>query len=460
VPIDPTPRFKVDQEKQCDVVWGHLDSQVSEDHLVRAVWSIAQELDTSGVEQNYSALGQRGYAPRRLLALWLYASLAGEHEASKVARRCKTDAAFRWACGGRSPSAATLKRFRQRNGALFADALACTVKLAMELGLVDTDDVAVDSVRLRAHASRDAVRTASRSSRRLGALRTELESAADAMTREALEGKIRKHEEALARCQETGRTNVVLTNESAGLIKFPHGTSAPGHRVTVAASGLSTRILLSVLIDATSHDYGHLVDTLRAARDTLRDAGWDESCITATADAGYFSTEDLCEAAKETEWLDVVVAPSSSKRQSTYFGRDDFTVPEQGPPTCPAGTLMEGPTREPQGKQRWTGVGCGDCALRAQCTGARARTLTIAPALEAMRRRFLDPDVAARYRRRIGIVEPVFAKVEHVMRFQRLSSRDPETVKAEILLKFLAYNVSRLIRARRLAVLRLSVSLF
>lgn len=84
-----------------------------------------------------------------------------------MARALQTDAALRLVARGGKHSGARLRRFRQRHAALFAVAIEATVRLALERGLLDEKDLAVDSVRLRAHASTKAVQTKERSMKRL-----------------------------------------------------------------------------------------------------------------------------------------------------------------------------------------------------------------------------------------------------------------------------------------------------
>ena len=69
--------------------------QVPADHLSRTVWQVVERFEMSKVEERYSSLGRHGYAPRRVLAVWLYASLIGIHHATKVAKALQTDAAMR-----------------------------------------------------------------------------------------------------------------------------------------------------------------------------------------------------------------------------------------------------------------------------------------------------------------------------------------------------------------------------
>ena len=152
---------------------------------------------------------------------------------------------------------------------------------------VFADELGVDSVRLRAHASTSEARTLVRSRKRLAEL---LATALDQLSpdeRARHEAKVSKHEQAIARCEAEGRTNFVVTSPSAGLLKFPDGASAPGHRVTVVAAGVRERLILNVLMDADSHDFGKAAVLLktRALLDRLgisSDAG-----LQAALDAGY-----------------------------------------------------------------------------------------------------------------------------------------------------------------------------
>lgn len=237
---DPKPHFKVDCSAQLDAIKGCPALQVPEEHQARSVLQLVKQLDLSQVEKKYSSLGRHGYSPQSLLAVWVYASWIGIHEATKVARLLKTDAAFALLSGGYAISDRTLRRFRQQSGALFAEALEQTVRIAMERGLLEHKDLAIDSLRIRAHASMTEVRTLERSEKRLAELAKEVPTNEAEQARH--DAKVSKHEKAIRQCQQRGRTNVVLTNELAGLMKFPNGTSQPGHRVTTTTSGSRNRM--------------------------------------------------------------------------------------------------------------------------------------------------------------------------------------------------------------------------
>ncbi|HZN92542.1 MAG TPA: transposase [Myxococcales bacterium] len=467
---DPVPRFKPDCSQQLDVVVGSPALALPADHLARKLAEVLGELDYAKVEANYSSQGRRGFHPRHVLGALIYGSLLGIHHSTKLSQRMRTDAALRFIAGGHAISSGVLRRFRRENRQLFTDAILRTNSIAHERGLLDPKDLAVDSVKLRAHASLGAARTRSRSEKRLAELGTVDLAKLSSEQLASHQEKVRKHREALELCASQERTNLVLTSPSAGLLKFPSGASAPGHRVAVVAAGQSLRLVVSVLIDAAGNDMGSLARSVLDARKSLQQAGVPlDAKMQVAADAGFFSQEDLEFIVANQGWLDALVnEPVAHKDpgapEGQYFSQEAFKrVGEKM--VCPAGKSMQGPWSGGQaGVERWRGVGCDSCGLRPQCTtNERGRSIFFNPRYVAlrdqMRRRMEMPDASKRYNRRIATVEPVFSYIEDVMGFRRVSSRKAEAIEAEILLKVLAYNLSRLISAKRLRRLRFWVVL-
>jgi transposase len=450
---DPDPHFLPDTSRQLDAVLGCPALTVPGEHLAWAVLKVVERLDTSAVEAKYSSLGRRGYHPKSTLAIWVYASLVGLHHSTKVARAIETDAAFRLLGRGGKHSGATLRRFRKDNAELFTAAIEQTVALARADGRIDERDLAADSVRLRAHASTKAVRTRKRSMERLRELAAVALDQLDSEGRAAHQAKVRKHAEALALCDERDTSSVVLTSPSAALMKFPSGAGLPGHRATVIASGQASRFVVGVLIDADTNDYGKLESAVAETRRVLERAGLPpEAQLQIAADAGYWSEADLIFAA-EADDVDVLIADPRAEPATTlrFFGRDRFTIHDDRTATCPAGRTMYGPYDDvTAGRTKWLGDGCEACPLRSQCTDGRRRTLTASTAAEAMRVRLKAHGARARYNRRMATVEPVFSSLEDAMGYRRVSTRHEGAVRGEILLKILAYNVSRLIQTGRL----------
>ena len=432
-----------------------------QEHLARRVQRVVERLKLEEVEASYSALGQNGFAPRQLLALWVYASHIGVHQGTRLARALQTDAALRLLSGGHLISHSVLNRFRSQNAVLFQAALEQTVKWAYEEGLVDAQALAIDSLRLRAHASPGQVRVQKHSTQRLEQL-CEVDVDALAPAQRVLhQQKVEKHQQAVRRCQERGAASVVLSNSRAGLMQFPGNGVHPGHRATVVACGAQPRLVLGVLLCASGNDKGLLEGATLEARRVLHAAGVPLPVrLQLAADSGYWSQEDLRFAALNSGCVDVLLKegpasgplankPGMLKREAFLLQSSERAV------VCPAGRTMQGPVLNNfDGCDVYFGVDCASCPLHARCTRGKRRTFTVRWDYErfrqAMQQRMQQPGAAARYAQRMATVEPVFASVEHDMGFRRLSSRHPRTIDAEVLLKLLAHNVGRLLTRSRL----------
>jgi transposase len=461
-------RFKPDISEQFDLVWGCASVQLPKEHLVRGLKRELALLDVSAIVDRYSSQGRHGFHPLHVLGALVYGSLIGIHHSTALARAMRTDVALRFIAGGHAISEGRLRAFRRENLALFTAAFEHTLRRANQLGLLDARALAVDSVRLRAAASTKAVKTKARSAKRLEELGKVDVSSLSAECLEEHQAKVEKHRGVVELCNRHERTNVVTTSPSAGLMKFPDGASGPGHRGTVVATGVKERIVVDVLVDADATDFGKFGPAILRARERLLAAGvpLDEP-MQAAGDAGYFSTTDLAFAAENRKWIDSLIQEGARGRRKgedgePIFGLDDFTRDADGSMRCPAQKKMSGPFND-GGRERWHGTGCGSCGLKPQCTKGTYRSLTLDPRYvrlrDAMRARFAEPGAEDRYNQRIATVEPVFSSIESNFGFRRVSSRHAVAVQAEIMLKVLAYNLSRLLVAKRLRHVLMVISL-
>lgn len=445
-----------------------METLVPKDHLARKVWAVIETVDTTSLEGRQHRRRRPPYHPRWLLALWVFASLTGLHSAEGLARALATDAALRWLAAGYKVSAPTLKRFRQKGFELFALANEQVLRAAHELGALDCSELAVDSLRLRADASTAAVRTTARSEQRLAELKSHDVSMESEAVQAQHSAKVAKHEAALAALATENRTNIVMTAPGAGLLKFPSGASAPGYRVTATAAGRSRRYICHVFLTADNCDYGLLERAVVGTREVLDRLEARPRQLTISADAGYHSEADLRFASENRDWADILIRERSATRRArpskpTLFTREDFDFRADNTVVCPDGRQMVGPSIRASGEWTWRGDSCRTCAKKPMCTKSKGnRVVTLRPEFERaraeMRARMTQPDAAAKYGGRMAIIEPVFANISDAMAFSRCSSRHPSTVSAEILLKVLSHNVSRLLREPSLRTAWLVVS--
>jgi hypothetical protein len=300
-----------------------------------------------------------------------------------LARALKTDAAFRLLAGGHAIAEGTLRRRRRAWADFFRDALVQTVRIARERGLINVEDLATDSMRLRAHASVSAVRTVKRSRERLEQLvEADVSSLSDDEKR-AHEAKVKKHEDALRDCERRGTASVVVTNELASLMKFPSGAGLPGHRITVTGAGVKERFIVGFLVDGDPTDAGKLEAALTQARQVLSEAGGAPGeKYQVAADAGYWDEGTLQFCAEQRGLYDVLINEKPGVLPGRYLTREHFKILDDGSAICPAGVEMKGPQAHHSGRVLWMRVGCEACHLRPSCTPGKTRTLTASLDLE------------------------------------------------------------------------------
>jgi len=172
------------QQLRWDMV--DLDSQLSEDHRARAVWSLVSALDLSEfyarIKARGEVAGRPATDPKILLALWVYAMLESVGSARALDRLCRHHAAYRWLCGGVEVNHNILAEFRVESGELVDRLLTQSLAVLIDHGLVTLEEAAIDGTKVRA-ASKDSLagkdklaRLSAAVSARVQALKDELAS--------------------------------------------------------------------------------------------------------------------------------------------------------------------------------------------------------------------------------------------------------------------------------------------
>ena len=143
-----------------------LDELLEPDHLARQVWDYVEGLDRSAlygqVQTTVRSSGRPAIDPAILMALWLYATLDGVGSARLLDRLCRSEAAYRWLCGGVGVNYHTLADFRTKAGAVLDELLSKSVAGLIGVGLIDVSTVAVDGIRVRASAGASSFRRGER----------------------------------------------------------------------------------------------------------------------------------------------------------------------------------------------------------------------------------------------------------------------------------------------------------
>jgi hypothetical protein len=115
-----TPRLRVPQRNQVEMLWMSLDEMLEPDHQARVVWTAVCRLDLSRwlaeIKAVEGSVGRNATDPRLLVALSVYATLDGVGSSREVARLCTKHLAYQWLCGGVSVNYHMLADFRSQRG--------------------------------------------------------------------------------------------------------------------------------------------------------------------------------------------------------------------------------------------------------------------------------------------------------------------------------------------------------
>lgn len=288
------------------------------DHRARLVWRVLETLDLSAFTAKAKAVhgraGRDVLSPSMLLTLWLYAISIGVGSAREIARRTKTDDAFRWIVGDQDVGHVTLSTFRVGHRAALEKLMTDVLGVLLHKGLVSLDRVAQDGTRVRASASAPSFRRGAtlRECREQAALHvkavmTDPDSEASEAERSARIAAALDYQARVEAAIATVRTlrdegkekpRASTTDADARVMKMPDGGFRPGYNIQLATAGSELggpRTIVGVRVTNAGSDMGSITPMLediksrtgQLPRQLLADANHAKhSCIEAAARAG------------------------------------------------------------------------------------------------------------------------------------------------------------------------------
>ena len=137
-----------------------LREWLTEDHFAWFVIDAVCELDLAAFLAAYrqDGWGRAAHDPAMMVALIVYAYAIGERSSRRIERRCREDVAFRVITANQAPDHATIARFRVRHERALGDLFGQVLRLCSDAGLVRVGVVAVDGTKVSANASERATR--------------------------------------------------------------------------------------------------------------------------------------------------------------------------------------------------------------------------------------------------------------------------------------------------------------
>lgn len=139
-----------------------LDDAIPENHMVRVLDKI---LGSKPFEETFEAWegavrqreGRPAYRPRSLAGVVIYGMLVRIRSSRQLEDACHNRIDFRWLAECQTPDHSTINRFVKKNMPQIRKLFRASVKLALDVGVLNSSHLAVDGTRVRANASCESV---------------------------------------------------------------------------------------------------------------------------------------------------------------------------------------------------------------------------------------------------------------------------------------------------------------
>ena len=130
---------------------------LSADHQVYFLLDLVDELDLSAIvipAQSKDPRGEKGFDPRMMTLLLLYAYCVGIVSSRRIERACYEDLAFRVLTGNQQPDDSRISEFRRQNLDALSGLFVQILRFCQEVGMVSLGHVALDGTKVQANASK------------------------------------------------------------------------------------------------------------------------------------------------------------------------------------------------------------------------------------------------------------------------------------------------------------------
>ena len=442
-----------------------LDDYVAEDNPVRVVDVFVEELDLAGLgfkRVQPAKTGRPAYHPAVLLKLYIYGYLNRIQSSRRLEREAQRNVELMWLTQRLAPDFKTIANFRKDNGKAIRNVCRQFIVLCQQLDLFSEAVVAIDGSKFKAVNSSDRNFTDAKLKRRMQEIEANISrylAELDSADRQepaakqaktvrlndkiaALKNQMAALKEVEAKLQETGETQISLTDPDARSM-MTRGSGIVGYNVQTA---VDTKHHLIVEHEVTNNgsDRDQLSGMAKKARTAI-----GTSTLTAIADRGYFKGEEILACHEAGIAALVPKAKTSNAKADGRFDKADFIYdPDKDEFRCPAGQALIWRFASIENglkNHRYWSSNCKECLLKAKCTPSQQRRVTRwehQDVLDAMQTRLDQNPDAMRIRR--SSVEHPYGTIKSWMGATHFLTKGLERVKTEMSLHVLAYNFRRL----------------
>lgn len=393
-------RFLPYAPEQAYLLPSSVKDELGKDHLCFFIHQTVEHLDLGSFEEEYSEEGGALYCPALMLKVWLYAYAVGITSARRLEQRIREDLALRYLAGGGRPDNWALSAFRRRHGRGLNDVFTQVLELARAMKLGRLGQVAIDSTRIHASASRNRIESEQRLRQERAKLRRAIrkwQKLCDAedpnqgggveLKLESLQQQLAEMPRRLEKLRKSGLKKMSRTDPEARFLR-ERGGFILGYTADVVVN--EDHLIVGQRVTQNAADNDSLIPLVKEAE---RQTGTNVGKV--LADAGFFSLDNLAEL--EARGLDLYLPDSNLARELN--------------------------------------------------TGKRCQRTRLSRRQRRMRQKLRSPAGRAIYGRRKALVEPVLGSLKEQRGMRRFRLRGLQKVAIEFSLAATAFNLARLARS-------------
>jgi len=350
-------RVKKPVRNQAEMMVRDLDSLVSEDHPVRAVWEFLGRLDLSAFYRSIKVVldrpGRPASDPQVLLALWVYATVEGIGSARRLAKLTEEHDVYRWLRGGVPVDYHLLAEFRVTHQEEIDDLITQAVAVLLKAGVVELKRVSQDGTRVRASAGsssfhrdkslKKCLEEAREQVKRVAEERENPDRAASQREQAARERAVREREERIdealrqlpqvqavkdrqkrhagkAKAAKVNEARVSTTDPSARIMKMADGGFRPAYNIQYATD-TDSQVIVGVDVSNQGSDQGQALGIEEQLE--KRTGKQPESYL---VDGGFVDLEDI--KVMEQKGIEVYAPPKDNGGREVSYGKGITGSPE------------------------------------------------------------------------------------------------------------------------------------
>ncbi|MEJ2080602.1 MAG: IS1182 family transposase [Acidobacteriota bacterium] len=409
-----------------------------EDHLAYFISETVDRLDLRAFYRRYEGDGRRNqpFEPRMMVKVLLYGYATGTFSSRKVAKKLEEDVAYRVLGAGNFPAHRTMAEFRQVHLREFQELFVQVVRIASEAGVIRLGTVAVDGSKVKANASRHKAMSYGRMKSEQKRLRREIEALTERAAREDAEEdriygedrrgdelpeELRRREDRVAKIEAAMERLKARQAEEDRKKGRQEGDDRKGPR-----GGRKFKREFGEPEDKAQDNFTDPDSRI------MKSKGSFEQCYNAQIAVAEGSQLVVATAVTQSAGDNPQLLPVI-ERAATNTGRQ------------PERVLADAGYRDEKSLERLEREGIDAyVSLGREGKAVSQEPAAGAEATQRMRVKLESEAGRAIYRRRKGIVEPVFGWAKERLGFRRFSLRGFERVSGEWDLVCLAVNLKRL----------------